>query len=153
MKKNQGFTLIELLLYIAILSIVVVAVVQFGTLVITNSSKSATQEEVYSNGRYIAEKIKYEIRNATSITTVSANSIVLGAKTISLSGSNIQLNGVNLNSADVAISNLTFTNNSSGDNKTKNISFTFTATWIPTSARQEYTLSQTYQGSAEFRSN
>lgn len=160
MKRQQGFTLIELILYIAIVTIVVSAMIPFAWNVIGGGVKSTTEQEVFSNARLVSERIKYEIRNASAINSVAASSISLGspATVIDLSGDKIRIapNGgaaVNLNSNDTTATALTFTNYTSGDNKTKNIQFSFTLQSNFGQTRQEYQQTATVQGDAEVRSN
>lgn len=160
-----GFTFIELLLYMAIVTIVLSSLVPFAWNIIGAAAKSNTEEEVFSQSRYISERIKYEIRNASGINSVSATSISLANSVaaqnptvIDLSGGNVRIKQgagatTNLNSPDVAISSLTFTNNTSGDNKTKNITFVFTLNANYGTAGQEYIETTSIRSSAEVRSN
>lgn len=141
MEKNiqnkKGFTLIELLLYIGILSIVITSLVLFALRIITGNAKSSTQQEISSQARYISERLKYEIRNANGINSVSSNQISLIKDTpnnptiINLSAGKVMIQqggnaAVSLNSVDINITDLTFSNYSLADNKTKNIGFTLT---------------------------
>ena len=163
---ERGFTLIELIIYIAIVAIILTSLIPFAWNVIEGGAKSATEQEVFANARYVSERIKYEIRNASGINSVSATSISLSETSgavnptvIDLSSSNIRItqgagSPINLNSSNTTISGLTFTNYTSGDNKTKNIQFTFTVNAsFNGSARQEFTESTTIEGDAEVRSN
>jgi hypothetical protein len=58
-----------------------------------------------------------------------------------------------LNSSDISVTSLAFTNNTSSDNKTENISFTFSVTSAYTGNRQEYQYTVNLRSSAEVRSN
>lgn len=163
--KQKGFTFIELILYIAILTIILSSLVPFAWNVVGTSVKSMVQQEVNTNARYISERIKFEIRNASGINSVSATSISLSTSTpvtnptiIDLSGGNIRVtqgaeSPFNLNSTNTVISSLTFVNYTSGDNKTKNIQFTFNIAASFGPARQEYQDSAVYESAAEVRSN
>ncbi|MBI2019932.1 type II secretion system protein [Candidatus Daviesbacteria bacterium] len=165
MGKQKGFTFIEIILYVVIVSIMMAALIPFAWDVIGGASKSGAQQEVFSQARFVSERIKYEIRNASGITSVGASSISLTnfspdtTTVIDLSGGKIRINkngagAVNLNSDDTNVTNLTFTNYTSGDNKTKHIQFSFTIDDNYGSSRQEYDVPvQTIQGSAEVRSN
>ncbi len=162
---NKGFTFVETILYVSIVSIILTALIPFAWDIIETGSQSAVQQEVSSNARYISEEIKYQIRNASGINSVTSSSISL-SETISAinptvitwtapnltikqgAGSTIQLN-----SNDTNISSFTFTNNTSGDNATKNISFLFTAQQAYTGPRRDFSSSITIQSSAELRSN
>lgn len=164
-KKESGFTLIELILYIAIVTIMMSALVPFTWGILGNSIKSTTEQEVYTQARYVSERIKQEIRNANGINSVNspAGTIDLDTATnaitvIDLSGGKVRIKygvgaAIPLNSTDTTISALTFTNNTSGDNKTKNISFSFTIADNYSSTRQEYIETLDIRSSAEVRSN
>ena len=166
-KSGTGFTFIELILYISILTIILSALVPFAWNAIETGVKSAVQQEVNSNARYVSEKIKYEIRNSLGINSVSTATIVLcetsGAcatnpTTITYAPPNISIQdkgatAVNLNSANTSINSLTFTNYTSGDNKTKHIQFTINIAAKFGAVRQEYQDSVVASSSAEVRSN
>lgn len=164
--KELGFTLIELLLYISIISLVVGFLVEYSWSIIESGIKSAYQEEVFSQARFLSERIKYEIRNASGINSVTSTSISLSEfssstnpTVITFSGGSVTITqgsgaATTLTSPTVTISNSTFTNNTSSDNKTKNISFNFTIQNSNSSVRSEYQVpSFTVEGSAEIRSN
>jgi type II secretory pathway pseudopilin PulG len=161
-----GFTFIELLLYLAIVTIMMTALIPFAWNIIEAGVKNSTEQEVFSNARYISEQLKYQIRNASGINSVAATQISLATSIsntnptiIGLSGSNLTMkqgaaSPINLNSQNASISALTFTNYTSGDNKTKNIQFTFTVSAsYSASKRQEYNDSTAIESSAEVRSN
>src|SRR3990167_568525 len=171
MKNQRGFTFIELILYVAIVTIILSAIVPFAWSAIETGVKSAVQQEVNANARYISERIKYEIRNSTDInlpvvgssgTTLSiVASIPATNPTIidrDLPTGNITIkqgagSTVNLNSANTVISSLTFTSYTSGDNKTKHIRFNMTVLASFAATRQEYQDSVVIESSAEVRSN
>lgn len=162
MKKKAGFTFIELILYMAIVTVMLSALVPFAWNIIGAASKSNTEQEVFSQARFISERIKYEIRNSIGINSVTATSISLITATnptvIDVLSGNIRIKQgagavVVLNSLDTAISGLTFTNNTSLDNKTKNISYVFTLSAKYGSARQEFVETTTIRSSAEVRTN
>lgn len=164
-QRNFGFSLIELLVYIGIFGMVLSALIPFAWSVIQAGEKNMVIEEVNTNARYISERIKLEIRNSTGINSATGSSLSLSTSTpltnptvIDLSAGNIRITqGANpaavLNSSNSAISSLNFVSYSSGDNKTKNVQFSFTLTGNFPSARQEYQNSTTIQGDAEVRSN
>lgn len=163
-KGKSGFTLIELILYVGIVSIVLTALIPFAWNLIEGGVKSSTDQEVYSQGRYASEAIKYEIRNANSLSSFSSSSITL----IDSSGNNVIItssagkitlkrgaaNAVNLNSNDTSVTGLIFTNYTSADNKTKNIQFTFTIDDAFASSRTDYQAPAiNIEGDGEIRSN
>lgn len=165
MKNKQSFTLIELLLYVAIVGFVLTSLVQFSLNVINGGTKSATQQEVYSNARFISERIKYEIRSAIGINQVTPTQISLITETpttnptvISYLSGNITIKqGVsavkNLNSTNTTIPTFVFTNYSSADNKSKHIGIAYTINANFNSTRQEYQENLSVETSAEIRSN
>lgn len=165
-KYDAGFTFIELILYISIVTMMMMTLIPFAWNVIQGGAKSATQQEVFSNARYISERIKYEIRNAAGINSVSATSISLIASpsannptVIDFSGGNIRIkqgsgSTINLNSQNASVSALTFTNYTSADNKTEHIQFTLTVNASNSGTkRQDYNAATTIEGSAEVRNN
>lgn len=165
--NNKGFTLIELILYVAIVTLLLSALVPFAWNIIEGGAKSATQQEVFSNARYISERIKYEIRNATGINSVSSTQISLitdnaatNPTVISSSSGMLTLkqgsgSPVALNSPNASVSAFTFTNYTSGDSATKHIQFVFTmkANYPGATNRQEFNETTTIEGSAEIRKN
>lgn len=162
---NKGFTFIEAILYVSIVSIILSALIPFAWSIIETGSQSSIKQEISSNARYISEEIKYQIRNASGINSVSSSSISLSETNstinptiIAWTAPNVTIkqgtgSTVQLNSNDTNISSFTFTNNTSADNATKNISFVFTAQQAYTGARQDFKSSITVQSSAELRSN
>lgn len=165
MKKQAGFTLIELILYIAIVTFVLVALTNYALSVMSTGAKSSTEQEIFSAGRYVSERIKYEIRNASGINSVAATSISLSNTDSAKNPTVIALNSgqitvkygtstaLPINSANTSVNSLVFTNFSSGDNKTKNIRYVFTIAGNFGSNRQEYVDSTTIENTAEVRSN
>ncbi len=175
----KGFTYIELILYISIVSIMLATLIPFAWNMVEGGTQSAVQQEVSSNTRFISERIKYEIRNATGINTGAGNTdcsitdakISLVNNTASLNPTVITYDSINsdviikqgttgplatpmpLNSNDVLIKNFSCTNNTSVDNKTKNIFFKFDVQQSYTGTRADFKSSMTVQSSAELRSN
>lgn len=163
MKHNRGFTFIETILYVGILSIFITGVVNYALNFITIRTKSNVAQEVNDNLRLVMDRLSYEIRNATTLNSVSATTLSVGTSETSRNPTVLSLiNGQifiklgtgtsqPLTSDLVNISNLTFTNLSSGDTKSINISYTITANYINSSGRSEYDRTQTYAGSSELR--
>lgn len=172
LKQNvHGFTLLELLLYVAMVTIILSALIPFTWDIIGLSVKSKVQQEVSANARYVAERINYEIRNATAMNasdfgvnlatdatkqlslTSSSNGVTLikvssgGIATVTYGG-----NTHSLNSNDTKVTNLTFTNFTSSDNKTRHIQSALTIDSTFTQTRQEYRQTVTLETSAEVRS-
>ena len=174
--NSKGLTFIELILYISIVTIMLTAIVPFGWSTINSGVKNSTQQEVYTQARYASERLKYEIRSATGINagassfdvnlannssqklqlaeTSPVNTLDISVTTAGL----VQLDPGNdvaytINSVDTKITNLTFTNYTSADNKTKHIGFTLTIVSNYSGQRKEYNETVTLRGSAEVRSN
>lgn len=166
MKNGAGFTFIELIIYMAIVTIMLTAIIPFAWNVIGGGVKSATQQEVFSAARAISERIKYEIRNASGINSVSPTQISLATPFTATNPTVIYLNRgfihltqgagspIYLNSNNASVSALTFTNYTSSGNTTKNIGFSLTisASYSGT-VRQEFKATTTVSSSAELRSN
>jgi Tfp pilus assembly protein FimT len=164
-KYQKGFTFVELLLYLGILTIMLSALVPFAWNIIGSGSKSNTQEEVFSQARFISQRINYEIRSASGINSVSPTSLSLATSVsatnptvIDLSAGKIRIKQgtgavVNLNSDDSTVSTLQFANYSSPDGKTKNINYLFTLNSAYDSVRQEFSETTTISSDAELRSN
>lgn len=162
---NKGFTYIELILYIAIVAIMLGALVPFALGIIGSGAKSSTQEEIFSAARYVSERIKYEIKDASGINSVSATSISLSNSNASKNPTVIDLlsgkvrvkygvsAALNINSTDTNVSSLVFTNYTAGNNYTKNIQFTFTLQGNYSSSGQQYTETTSIRGASEVRSN
>lgn len=168
---QRGVTLIELVLYIAIISIFMTTIVSFAWNMVEGSAKSDTQQEVYSQARYLSERIKYEIRNASSINTsdfginfatdptkqLSLTNAVTGTIIfrVNASGKATITQGATttLNSNSTRVTDLTFTNYTSLDNKTKHIGLTLTVTSNYSQVRNEFRETITLRSSAELRSN
>lgn len=173
MKNNKGFTLIEMLLYVAIVSIVMSTLIAFAWNVIISGARNTTQQEVYSQSRYVTERLKYEIRNANDINIDTSNfdvnlatnpsaqlSLAVNSPnnptliTVDSGKAMIKLGGsaaVALNSADTTVTDLTFSNYS--DSRTQHISFTLTLISNSSSTRKEYQQTISIRSSAELRSN
>lgn len=177
-KKQYGFTFIEVILYVGIVSITTTALISYALNISGIRAKSGSQEEVSASARYLSERIKFVIRNANDINTAQSN---FGVNLAQTPGTKLTLRtnitnppndptvvdvvagqarikqGLNpnyfLNSNVTNLTNLTFTNYTSSDNKTKHIGFTLTLQARTTSTRQEFTNSVTLESSAEVRSN
>jgi len=149
LSTKKGYTLLELLLYLAIFSVIITAVVYFAWNVVYGGQKSSNLNEVSYSARYTAERIKYEIRNSSGITLGSSyfgvNLATTPGSKLTLTSADVSRNPIvidissgtlratvganpvaNLTPTNISVTNLVFTNNSSGDSKTKNISFALT---------------------------
>jgi type II secretory pathway pseudopilin PulG len=120
--KNGGYTLVELLFYISLFSILALLVIN-SLLVMTKAFRETSIHVELTQSSNIIERMSREIRNASVVTVASADNITINTtdgagatKTVQflLSGTNLQLleNGVltgNLNSPNIRVSALTFT--------------------------------------------
>lgn len=68
-KKLRGFSFFEVVLYLALFSAMATALLQFSWNVIDLGVKDRTARQVFSDARFIAERIDFFIRNAESIDT------------------------------------------------------------------------------------
>ena len=164
---QEGVTLLEVVLYIGIVTILLSAIIPFAWNIIEGGVKSATGQEVFTQGQYVANRITFEIRNASDINSVSPTQISLATANPATNPTIISLNAgvinlqqgsstpIALNSVNTTIPSLTFTNYSSADGKTQNIQYVFTikANYAGAGTRQEYNASVNMEGSAEVRSN
>lgn len=162
-RSNRGFTLIELILYIGIVTIILTAIVPFTWATIGNTTKSSTQQEIYDSSRFLSEKLKYEIRNAKSIVSVTPTTLTL----LEFDNSNTVINYANntltiqrgsspstlLHPTTVKITSFVFQNLSSANNKSQHVQFNFTLTANYQSQSFEYQGTLNMEGSAELRSN
>lgn len=74
---NRGFTLIELILYIALVSMIFATLVPFAWNIINGGVKVGVEQEVYSQARFLSQRIKKEIRDASAVTVCNATSLTL----------------------------------------------------------------------------
>ena len=137
--NQRGFTLVELILYVALVGILLTAAAIFATDVVLGSIKGRVKAQVQSEARFALEKMRQEIvmgKNIITPTQGNSGNIlqieIPGSPASTLtclqaSGSIIQVSqgGIaspascnttwqDLTSGNVEVSNLTFTNISSG---------------------------------------
>jgi len=67
--SKNGFSLIELLLYVAVISVVISAIVGFGSWAIQVGTKTKVNSEVVNNARLAMDTMVYEIKKAYSVYT------------------------------------------------------------------------------------
>jgi type II secretory pathway pseudopilin PulG len=173
MKKMKSFTLIELLLYVTIVGVFVSALVSFALNSVSHAQKGYVQSYISYSHRFLAEKIGKEIRNATGINTGSSDFDVNLADNSSYqlslarvgaddpiifnvsSGVLYIRRGLDapqaLNGPQVMVTDLTFTNNSSVDLASRNITYTLTVSTDYQGPRQEYIRSESLRSSSEIR--
>lgn len=148
MRINRGMTFIEIILYVAIFSIVLNAILPFAITTLNVQQKTGVQEELSYALAYATEKLNRGLREYTSINSASSNfgvnfasnpahQLALDGET---AGDSVIFNVVGgrlmvkygaavaapITPDLITVTNLTFTNNSSPDNKTKNITYELT---------------------------
>ncbi len=64
---KKGFTLLEFLLYSAVAGVVLITAGIFAIDMLQASAKTSAMQELSDTGRFVAEKIRYEVRNAEAI--------------------------------------------------------------------------------------
>ena len=69
LNSKKGFTLIEVLVYVAVLSIIILAVSDFLTWTMRSNTKTKAMRETQDNARRAMEIMTYEIKEAKSIYT------------------------------------------------------------------------------------
>lgn len=169
---RKSFTLIELILYIALVSSVLVAIIQFGWDSIYIQKKSEIYQELIYGLRFAEKRIAFEIRNASAINSVTANTLCLASANapynpikIYLSAGIIRIgwgggsatcatttNDQPLTSSKISISTLTFTD-LSVVGKTKDIKFAITGSYNNPGLRKEFSMTSSITSSQELRSN
>jgi type II secretory pathway pseudopilin PulG len=121
-QRSGGYTLVELLFYISLFSVLTLLVIN-SMITMTKAFRETSIHVELTQSSAIIERISREIRNASAVTVTSASDITLNttdgagtAKTVqfNLSGTNVRLteNGTltgNLNSPNITISALSFT--------------------------------------------
>ena len=135
--------------------------VPFAWNIINISAKSSTQQEVYSAARYLSERMKKEIREASSVTACDATTLTLtnvdsSTTTFSFNSNQITItksilipSPVRLHSNNTSVTDFTCTNYT-GTN-TDNVQINFTITDNINSTRQEYIETINMQFAAETR--
>ncbi len=136
-----GFSVIETIFYIALFAILSIAVINAMITMTKAFRETALHTELIQSG-IIMEKISREVKQALSIDTISATNLKLNTKddagadkTVEfvISGSNIRFleNNVftgNLNTPNIVVSNLSFTQITTAKGTAVKISFTIRST-------------------------
>src|SRR6185369_17697825 len=141
-RTKKGFTLVELIIVIAIFTLVIGATLKFFIATLSGRAKAPTHIEAQEQARLAEDHIIYEIRRANGIAGTSVFGTNLASSTGSLdltmsvparnptsfslaSGTIYIKQGANakiaLTSNDVTVTNLTFTNLSSSNGRSKDI--------------------------------
>jgi hypothetical protein len=167
LNSKHGFTFIEIILYLALTSIILVAAIRFSWDVIYGQVKSRVQREVNQNMRFVSERIVYEIRNSSSINSLTSSSISLAMSDSSRNPTNIDINNgkirigygssgscpvsspCNITSDQINVTQLNFTDLSTANSG--HINLAITMEYLNSSDRSEWEKIQTYQTSVELR--
>ncbi len=108
-QKNKGFAIVEFLFYISILAILVLALIN-ALIGMTRSFKESSIYSQVQSGSQVMERMARTIKQATSITSISASDLVLVTKDLNGNSQNVQfvLSGNNINYLEnsVAVGNL-----------------------------------------------
>lgn len=161
---QSGFTLIELILYIVLVTMMLGTLIPFAWNVIEGGVKVGVEQEVYSQARYLSERIKKEIRDASAVTTCNATTLTLtnpvaaqSPTTFSFASSAITIisgtvipTAVRAHSIDTRITSFGCTNYTGANTDNVQITFTIASNYTSTT-RNEYSESLTMQFSAETR--
>lgn len=163
---KKGFTLVEMLLYLAVLSIIVLAFSSFLFLSYTSRVKAAVIAEVEQQGSQTMSLIAQNIRNAVSITSPSpgstSNVLTLTEYTGALSPTTFDQSvgvmriregisaAVNITSNRVTTPSLSF-QNLSRPGTPGVVQIKFTLTYINQSNRGEYSYSKDFTSTASLR--
>ena len=157
--KNKGFSLIELLLYIALASVILIAVSYFIIMVLQARVKNQTINEVTSQGISAMQMIRQTIKNAESINNPAKGSSASSASidvytqandptVFDVSNGALRIkegsaDAINLTNARVTVSDLSFTNVSKTE-RLKSIKIQFTVTHINPANKNEYNYHETF---------
>lgn len=165
-----GVTLIEVMVYVALIAIFMTGVIAFGAQVSNIRVKSMAQQEVIANSRLVMKRIAVEIRNATGINSLAAQSLSLSyadvarnPTVIAKSGNRITIGWGSggscpvsapcfLTSSKVNVDKLLFANMSDGGGKSVNIKYELQISKLNPGGRAEWNYSQTSKGTAEVKS-
>ena len=134
---EKGYAIFELLFYIALFTILILAVINSMITMTRSFRETAVQSEFVQSGT-IMERIGRENRGANGINTISATDLVLNTKDINgvnktveflLSGANIKLleSSVltgNLNTPNISVTALAFTQITEAQGKAVKVSLT-----------------------------
>ena len=166
MKKRSGMTMIEIILYLALVSIFVVSLTYFWSLLMQSQIKNRVVTEVHNQANLLAGQITQTIRNASSINSplagnsaaslsLAMSSAPLSPTIFSLSSGSVQVQegasaAVALTSNRVVVTALNFQNLSRSDTR-GNIRFSFTIKYNNPGSNNMFDYQQTYYGAASLR--
>lgn len=164
-KNIKAFSLIEVMLYTAILSVFLLSMASFINSVIAAKAKNKIILEVERQGEYISsiiynkiinsQSINYPVSSSNSSLSLNTNDSNLNPTIISVVDNKVAItegisDPVYLNSNNIIVSNLSFTENSFA-NSPENISATFTLSVDTESNKAEFNYSQDFYVDASKR--
>ncbi|HYD90095.1 MAG TPA: type II secretion system protein [Flavobacterium sp.] len=134
-KRKKGYAMLELLFYIAIFSVLSVALTE-AVITMTKSFRETSIQREFTQSAGIMERMSREIKSARGINSISSSSLTLDATdeagedktvTFSLSGGSVQVteNGTligNLNSENTEVTGLVFTEITTAEGKAVRVS-------------------------------
>lgn len=163
-KSENGFTLIELILYVALVSMIFATLVPFAWNIINGGIKVRVEQEVYSQARFLSQRIKKEIRDASAVTTCNGTTLTLVNPAAALnpttftfgSGQVTIIQGtqipspVRLHSIDTSVSAFNCTNYTGVNTSNVQVNFTIASNYT-SATRKEYSESLIVQLTGETR--
>lgn len=165
MSNERGFTLIETLIYSVIVGMVLLTFASFSMSISSVRNKVYVMSELQANARVVVELMTQKILSAKSVSLPakgeSTEQLILlmpdGTPTTTFQISDLVLQMVtegvtstSLNSEQVIISNLSFTNFSTGTIR-DNIVIRFLASYINPSGDRDYNFSQQIETAVSLR--
>lgn len=155
---QKGFTLIELIIYVAIVSTVVTAAVYFSWDIIFGQIKSEVAQEVQQNSRIALDRMSYEIRRAKAINSVGTSlSLTMQDDTVTvfdIASEQLRINedgagAAALTASRVRVTNLTFTDRSTGDSK--HVQINMTISHVNPESVEQWDKTESFETSVELR--
>lgn len=163
MKNLKSFTLIELVMYVALSSTIVFSITVLAVMCLQIREKNKAILEVENQGAYILDKLTHEIRNArnvnTPLATATSQNLILDEDEalndpteFSVTDNILKIKQgsaatQDLNSPNISIADLSFSNLSTGSDKPSEIKITFKATYSVSEIKYE----KNFYGSASQR--
>lgn len=149
---QKGFSLVELIIYMGVLSMLIGVMSVLFSSILNTQLDSASTSSIDQDARYIQARMAYDMQRASSIVSVTANTLQVLANSInytySLDGSgNLQITdntgSYQLNSVDTTVSGLSFQTISNGSNDTVRVTYTITSDIQETSGQESRTVQTT----------
>ena len=171
MKKVKGFSYFELILYVAILGFFVTTVVSYGWSAVFGGVRSAVEQEVSQNLRFVTHRINYEVRNSSGINSATSGSLSLSyddslrnPTIIDLSDGRVRIGYGSsgdcpvsspcfLTSNDVTVTTLNFQKIADPLDVSQSVKYTVSLEYNSQSASFNWDKSQTYNSSVMVRGN